>query len=185
MSTLIEQSFKFNLWILKLFYLYPDQNYSFFFKLKACLLHLLLVVPTPVLAILHLLLNNNWDINRVKYNAPFLAQAIGFVFKFMPFVYNSNQLKQCILLCNGSFLSEVEQHQTIILNKCIQSCKTNTRLFCTFCVGALCTWTTKPIVWKGRNFPVDIWLPFDAKQKLLVFWSVYVFMIIGKLIIIS
>lgn len=176
-----KESFKLNFWILNFFHLYLSEKKTKCFKLRAHVLYLTLMVPAPLLAILYLILEKNWDSERLKYNAPFMAQTIAFVFKFLPFLYNGEQLSKCLEICDISFLGVFKNKQKLIQKECIDSCKTNSLIFFLAVIGASLSWTVKPIFWTGRNLPANIWLPFEPTKNIIVFSIVYLFMVIGLL----
>jgi hypothetical protein len=178
--SIIEQSFRINLKVMKAFHLYPPENYTPLYKIKAYFMQLVFVFPLPVLGILYLLLEEHLDWKRVNYNAGFLAQATCFTTKFLPFISNGHRIKKCIVFFESSSFNVVKARHEHILNECIQICRRNTRIFL-FCVGGgVASWVAKPLFWEGRNLPVDVWLPFNPTSEVTVYCCIYIYLTTGN-----
>ncbi|KAJ3643967.1 hypothetical protein Zmor_026646 [Zophobas morio] len=180
MSGIISQSFRFNLRVLKAFYLYPEPEQTFLHKIRTYVLYVLFVVTVPVISIIHLLTAEDLNVEKANYNGSFLAQATSFITKFLPFVVNGQNIRKCINYFEN-FKVERENHQVIIY-ECIRICRRNTSAFYICAVGAVGSWATKPLFWKGRNFPVDVWWPFDPTTDFSTYCCVYLFVAAGPVL---
>ncbi|XP_068909818.1 odorant receptor Or1-like [Tenebrio molitor] len=174
----MEQSFRINLRVMRIFHLYPPEESTRWFQIRAYVMHLLFVMPVPTLGILYLLLEDNLDIERVNYNAAFLAQTTCFITKILPFIRNGQRIKQCIMFFESPFFALKNDQHKIIMNNCIKICQRNTLIFFIFVIGSVGTWSTKPLFWQGRNLPVDVWLPFST-VKATNYYFIYIFLVTG------
>ncbi|RZC00559.1 7tm 6 domain containing protein [Asbolus verrucosus] len=96
-------SFSINLRVMNACCLYPPMQHNSLYKITAYLMHVCFVMLVPTLGILHLLLEDNLDMERVNYNAGFLAQATCFITKFLPFVKDGHRIRKCIDHLESSF----------------------------------------------------------------------------------
>jgi hypothetical protein len=175
----MEQSFRINLRVMRIFHLYPPEESTRWFQIRAYVMHLLFVMPVPTLGVLYLLLEDNLDMERVNYNAAFLAQTTCFITKILPFIRNGQRIKQCIMFFESPFFALKNDQHKIIMNNCIKICQRNTLIFFIFVIGSVGTWSTKPLFWQGRNLPVDVWLPFST-AKATNYYFIYIFLVTGK-----
>ncbi|CAH1374427.1 unnamed protein product [Tenebrio molitor] len=179
MSRIIEESFRVNLRVMKACHLYPPETHTRLFKILAYIMHFLLVIPVPTLGVLYVLLEDDLNMERVNYNAGFLAQTACFITKLLPFVRYGRRIKKCIHFFESPLFAVVKEEHKKIMNKCIKVCQRNTRIFL-FCVaGGVTSWATKPFFWEGRNFPVDIWLPFSVTTDITIYCTLYFFIATG------
>ncbi|KAJ3643972.1 hypothetical protein Zmor_026651 [Zophobas morio] len=182
MVNIIKRSFALNLFILERFYLCPPKKPTLSYKLQSYVAYMLIIVIVPVFSILHLLLAEDLDIDRVNYNAGFLAQAICFITKFLPFILDGQRMKNCIFYLESAAFATSRDNQTGIINECIRICRRNSLVFFAGSIGAAGSWSTKPLLWRRRDFPVDVWLPLDAKENVFVFSFFYLIVGIGPFI---
>ncbi|XP_015840044.1 odorant receptor Or1-like [Tribolium castaneum] len=173
-----EQSFSINLKIMKLCRLFPPTEGKKFYKIQAYLLQFLLLLPIPILGNLHLLLDENLDMEKVNYNAVFLAQVTCFVIKLMAIIANSEKIKKCITELDSPKFAAVRENHKIILQHCIKVCKRNTLIFVVFVICGASSWATKPLFWSRRNLPLDVWFPLDTTSTP-VYCSLYIYLLIG------
>ncbi|KAJ3643969.1 hypothetical protein Zmor_026648 [Zophobas morio] len=92
MANIIQGSFRLNLFILKTFYMCPPKKQTLSHKLQSYVAYVLIVVIVPVISILHLLLAEDLDMDRVNYNSAFVAQATCSITKFLPFILDGQRL---------------------------------------------------------------------------------------------
>ncbi|KAJ3643973.1 hypothetical protein Zmor_026652 [Zophobas morio] len=179
MLNIIRKSFRTNLFIMRLGHVYPPQKQTTLFTIRAYLLQILFVVPVPVLGIVYLLTEKNLNVDRVNYNAAFLAQATCVIPKLFPFIRRGSRIRECILYFESFCVSLTKQHQKNIIDECIKVCRRNTLIFLVSVAGGVSSWAMNPIFWDGRNLPVDLWLPFNPYENWFVYWCVYVFAAAG------
>ncbi|XP_063911601.1 putative odorant receptor 92a [Zophobas morio] len=116
----------------------------------------------------------------IFYNDP--VQTTCFITKFLPFLLDGQRMKNCIFyLENAAFQTSRNNHTTII-NECIGICRRNSLVFFAGSVVAASVWATKPLLWKRRDFPVNVWLPFDAKANIFIFSFTYLIIALGPFI---
>jgi hypothetical protein len=181
-SSITEQSFRINLRVMRAFQLYPPENHTPLYKIKAYFVHFVFVMYIPILGILYLLLEEHLDMERVNYNAAFLAQVTAFSAKFLPIINNAYRIKKCITFFESSSFNITKAKHGNILDNCIQICRRNTRIFLVCVAVGVTNWATKPLFWEGRNFPTDVWLPFDATSEITVYCCVYIYLATGNII---
>ncbi|RZC42959.1 7tm 6 domain containing protein, partial [Asbolus verrucosus] len=179
MEGVIQRSFSINLRVMKACYLYPPLQHKCLYKMAAYLMHLCFVMLVPTLGILHLLLEDNLDMERVNYNAAFLAQTTCFTTKLLPFIRDGQRIRKCIDYFDSSLFTVTRQKQKTIIDNCIKVCRRNTFIFLVCAGGAVGSWATKPFFWEGHKLPVDVWLPFNTSEKLIIYYPVYFIIAIG------
>jgi hypothetical protein len=182
-SSITEQSFRINLRVMRAFQLYPPENHTPLYKIKAYFVHFVFVMYIPILGILYLLLEEHLDMERVNYNAAFLAQVTAFSAKFLPIINNAHRIKKCITFFESSSFNITKAKHGNILDNCIQICRRNTRIFLVCVAVGVTNWATKPLFWEERNFPTDIWLPFNATSHITVYCCVYIYLATGNIVI--
>lgn len=178
-NTISEKSFKVNLWIMKLFYLYPPESYSLSFRVQAWLFYLFLVLLIPTLTLVNLFCKNNFNENSLQINLVFVVQSFGYIIMYLPFLLNGKKLKTCIDFCNLSCLNNLKTNQKITITECVKSCQLNTSMYLVFCTGAVAVWGARPLALEGRHFPVDVWLPFKAEENVGVFYVTFLYIVTG------
>ena len=179
MVNIIRKSFGLNLFILETFYLCPPKKPSLSYKIQSYIAYVLIIVLVPVISILHILLAEDLDLDQVNYNAAFIAQTTCFITKFLPFILDSQRMKNCIFYPESAAFATSRDNHTAIINECVRICRRNSLVFFVGSVGAAGSWSTKPLLWRRRDFPVDVWLPFDAKANIFVFSVAYLVIGIG------
>ncbi|XP_068909817.1 uncharacterized protein [Tenebrio molitor] len=180
-SSITEQSFRINLRVMRAFQLYPPENHTPLYKIKAYFVHFVFVMYIPILGILYLLLEEHLNMERVNYNAAFLAQVTAFSAKFLPIINNAHRIKKCITFFESSSFNVTKAKHGNILNNCIQICRRNTRIFLVCVAVGVTNWATKPLFWEGRNFPTDVWLPFNATSHITVYCCFYIYLATGNM----
>ena len=157
----------------------PPKKQTLSYKLQSYIAYVLIVVIVPVISILHLLLAENLDMDRVNYNSAFVAQATCSITKFLPFILDGQRMKNCIYYMENVAFETSRNYHTTIINECVKVCRRISSVVFVVSVGAAASWSTKPFLWKKRDFPVDVWLPFDAKENVFVFSFFYLIVGIG------
>ncbi|RZC22679.1 7tm 6 domain containing protein, partial [Asbolus verrucosus] len=71
------------------------------------------------------------------------------------------------------------EKQTTVIDNCIKVCRRNTFIFLLCACSGVGSWATKPFFWEGRKLPVDVWLPFNTSEKLIIYYPVYFIITIG------
>ncbi|XP_063912014.1 odorant receptor 94a-like [Zophobas morio] len=97
----------------------------------------------------------------------------------LPFILDGERIKKCIFYLENIVLETSRNHHSRILNECVRICRRNSLVFFVSAAGTAAIWTTKPLFWKRREFPVDVWLPFDVKENIFVFSFAYLIIGIG------
>ncbi|RZB40832.1 7tm 6 domain containing protein, partial [Asbolus verrucosus] len=150
--SVIEESFGINLRVMKACCLYPPLTHGRWYKIKAYLMHLCFVMPVPTLGILYLLLKEDLDMERVNYNAGFLAQTTCFTTKLLPFIKEGHRIRKCIDYFNSSSFAVLNEKQKKIMDQCVKVCRRNTFIFLICVGGGVTSWATKPFFWEGVYF---------------------------------
>ncbi|XP_068910308.1 odorant receptor Or1-like [Tenebrio molitor] len=163
MASVIEESFKVNLWGMKIFGLYPPDKHKGLYKVGTYIMYLLFIVPVPILESLNLFLQENLSFRQFADNAFLIAELGCFIPKFWPFVINGERIKRCIHYFDSpKFAVKRPEHEEII-QKCIKMCRNTTALFLASVTAGFISWSSRPISWKNHIFPTDLWLPFDPQ----------------------
>jgi hypothetical protein len=180
MASAIEQSFYINLIVRRAFGLYPPDKHKYFYKLHAFLMYFAFIIPVPLFGCLYLLLDDNVDLTKVAENAFLLAEMGCYIAKFLPFIVNGDQIKECIHYFDSPFFTVFGDAQKKILNDCKKTCKRITTIFLVSVTGALSSWAVKPLFWKDYRLPIDVWFPLDPTSRLTIYSLIYTYLVIGK-----
>ncbi|XP_063912020.1 uncharacterized protein LOC135128873 [Zophobas morio] len=179
MEDIIENSFGVNLILMRILNLYPPENPTLLYKLKAYCVFFVLLPPVPILGALYFLFEENLTTEELNENAFAVAQLGCQVTKFLPFVVNGTRIKNCILYFKSSeFKISVDKQQKII-DDCCWICRRNSTVFLVSITGGVIFFALKPLFSDKQQFPTDIWLPFEPKTDLRVFVVVYLYVFSG------
>ncbi|RZB40937.1 7tm 6 domain containing protein [Asbolus verrucosus] len=179
MAGLVKQFFGFNLIVMRILGFYPPRKYNIFYKIFATSAYCLFTVSVPVLASIHLLTAEDVDTAQVSDNSFMVIQIGCFIFKLLPFINNANKIRKCIYILENPLFNQFTEKQEKLIRKCKRICRQVSWLFFGFCFFSFILWAIVPLFGDVRNFPIDIWLPFDAKLRNWTYVSTYIFISIG------
>lgn len=181
MTDVIKQSFEINLKIMKTFRLYQFSNFLIIHKIQAWGFYVVCVLTITILTILNFLVKEELDIVQFNHSAMYLAESVCWFTKLPPFLLNGNKVKQCINYFSDPYFTEMTHNtkQKKIIDNCIKTCQSNSKVFLVIVVSGLINFNTKPLFWKGRRFPVELLLPFDATKELWIYITVYLVIAAG------
>lgn len=159
---LIEKSFALNLFIMKLFGLYPPDNYTLLYKIHSVFLYFFFILPIPCLGCFYLLVDDNVSLAVVADNAFLLAEMGCYIIKFLPFITKSEQIKNCI-----NYIEKIQSCITVadeekIHETCIITCRKITKIFLMSVTAGVTSWSVKPLLLKTAKLPMDLWLPYKT-----------------------
>ncbi|RZC31830.1 7tm 6 domain containing protein [Asbolus verrucosus] len=179
MRDIIKESFSINLSIMRALRFYPGEKDSYLHKIHGFVMYFICIIFVPTLIIVKFLMDENFDILQLNYNFMFVAEAVSWITKLLPFLINGQQIKKCIHYFGVPYfaLSKEERHKRI-LDDCIKVCSRNSLVFLTGCIISYVSFVTAPLFAKGYTFTLDLWLPFDATSGPTVYYSVYMFITI-------
>jgi hypothetical protein len=180
MASLIVQSFKVNLWGMKIFGLYPPDKYKHLYQVGTYIMYLLFIIPVPILECLNLVVQENLSFRHFADNAFLIAELGCYIPKFWPFVINGERTKRCIHYFDSpKFAVKRNEHEEII-QECIKTCRNTTALFLVSVTAGFISWSSRPISWKDHIFPTELWLPFDPRTAPKSYiCGVYIYLVLG------
>lgn len=183
MGKTVIKIFELNLKILRWLGFYPPQNYKLLYKLFANLVYCFCTVPVPTLAAVNLFVQEDLTLNQICDSAFMIFQMGCFIFKMLPFIHNAERIRKNLYMLEDLHF-KCEKSQKIYINNCQRNCKIITWLFLCFCLASFTTWTCTPFFRDGHDFPIDIWLPFNATKTKTRYFLVLAMIAVGKITII-
>ncbi|RZB38835.1 7tm 6 domain containing protein, partial [Asbolus verrucosus] len=178
MKGIIKQSFSINLRVMGAFGLYPFKTSRFLYKVRAYFLYSVFTLPIPILGTLYFILSE--EINAaLDENAFLIAEMACQITKLFPFISNSDKIRKCIHYFELSFFMTYTDKQKKIIDRCSRICRRNTTVFLVSIIGGNIFWATRPFFSKEQKLPVDVWLPCNLMAGTKIFYSVYLFLVMG------
>ncbi|RZC32706.1 7tm 6 domain containing protein, partial [Asbolus verrucosus] len=174
MNGFAEDIFGFNLNIMRLLGFYPPLKYKGLYKIFANIVYCLSTIVITALTSIHLLIEENVDVGKISDNSFMIIQVGCLIFKLLPFIYNEDGIRKSIDMLGNSIFAVFSEKQKIFMESCKKICQQITWLFFGFCVFSFTLFALIPLLGHGRNFPIEIWLPFDAKLQLLTYVVSYI-----------
>ncbi|RZC33174.1 7tm 6 domain containing protein [Asbolus verrucosus] len=153
---------------------YPPLKYKGLYKIFANIIYWFCTVSVPTLASIHLMVGENVDVVQISDSSFMIIQVGCFIFKLLPFIHNGDEVRNSIYMMETLFTSYPENQRKLI-NECKKICHQITWLFFGFCILSLILFATIPLFGHGRKFPIEIWLPFNAKLKVSTYVGSYIF----------
>ena len=179
MESIIQRSFRVNLILMRLFNLYPPDNPTLLYKLKAYFVLCTLVPSIPILGAVYIYFDESLTLEKLDDSFLIVIEMSCQFPKFLPFITQGSRIKKCILFFESSlFKLSLDKHKQIIDN-CCWICRRN-------CIGFLVCITIAAIYFCVRplfgssHFPIDIWLPFETTTDVRVDVAIYMFVAAGK-----
>lgn len=181
MTEIINKSFGINLIVMSVFGMYHfGNNMNSFKKICAYCMFFLFTIPIPILGSLYFFFEENIDLVELHNNGFLIAEMVCNLTKYLSFIKNVNRIKKCIHYLELPIFVTKTEKQKKIINASIWICKRNSRIFLISVVAANVFWAARPLLEVQQKFPIEIWLPFDSKSNLFIFYSIYFFLVIGK-----
>ncbi|XP_068909659.1 odorant receptor Or1-like [Tenebrio molitor] len=112
----------------------------------------------------------------------YVAEMGCYIAKFLPFIVNGDQIKECIHYFDSPFFTVFGDAQKKILNDCKKICKRITTIFLVSVTVGLASWAVKPLFWKNYRLPIDVWFPFDPTSRLTIYSLIYTYLVIGNFV---
>lgn len=181
MCNIIENSFSISLLILEMLQLFtPYHKQHFFCKIISSIFCISLTSIVPVFGALYIFLGINTTMRRMADNAFVVSGMWCYVPKLWPFFIKNSEIQECILYFKNPKFVTLRENQKIILETQSKICQRNSKLFIISMTIAVLVWAVRPFILHEHNFPVDVWLPFDASRNLKRYYAMYGIVAIGK-----
>lgn len=175
---LIKESFTLNLYIMKLFGLYPPDNYKLLYKIHSIFLYVIFILPIPCLGCFYLLVDDSISLAVVADNAFLLAEMGCYIIKFLPFITNSKQIKTCINYIEKTQSCITTANEKKINDVCIKTCRRITKIFLMSVTAGVTSWSVKPLLLKTAKLPMDLWLPYKTTETFN-FLVTYMYLVVA------
>ncbi|RZC36060.1 7tm 6 domain containing protein, partial [Asbolus verrucosus] len=178
-NDIIKQSFSINLAIMGALHLYPPDNRGYVYIIRAYIMYFFCIILLPFLILFYFLLEEEFDIMTMNFNAGFIVETMCFIIKLLPFMRHGHKIKICIHFFEDPYFTTRKEKHTKIIEDCIKICKRNSMAFLIgVTVGVIC-WVIRPFFRQGYTLPLDVWLPFSVEADLKMYYSVYLFLAIA------
>ncbi|KAJ3658568.1 hypothetical protein Zmor_010301 [Zophobas morio] len=175
MLDIIQQSFKINLIVLKMFGLYPSENNSVFVKVRAYTLYFTLLVLATILTLVNLVLDKNSGTTQKNLMTVFVSETMFISFKVLPFLRYGEKIKNCINFFGHKDFAPKDFEEKQITAKCIRICRRNSTVYFYGIVMAEIVWNVPVIFSKEKKFPIYPWLPYDPTSTNLIYYAMLVY----------
>ncbi|RZB39302.1 7tm 6 domain containing protein, partial [Asbolus verrucosus] len=136
-------------------------------------------VAITTLTSIHLLIEENVDIVQISDSSFLIIQVGCLIFKLLPFIHDGDGIRKNINKLENSLFAVYSEKQKRFMEDCKKNCQQVTWLFFGFCILSLILFTLIPLLGRSRNFPIEIWLPFEAKLQLLTYVTSYILITAG------
>ncbi|RZC32666.1 7tm 6 domain containing protein, partial [Asbolus verrucosus] len=179
MKGIIKQSFSINLRLMGAFGLYPPETSGFLYKVQAYFLYSAFTLPIPILGTLYFILDE--EINAaLDGNAFLIVEMACQITKLFTFIRNGDKIRKCIHYFEKPFFANYTDKQKKIIDRCSRICRRNSIIFLVSIIGGNIFWATRPFFSKEQKFPVDVWFPYNPMAGTKIFYSVYLFLVMGN-----
>ncbi|KAJ3658582.1 hypothetical protein Zmor_010314 [Zophobas morio] len=96
-------------------------------------------------------------------------------FKLVPFLQNSEKIKECINFFGKKNFAPKTDHEKEIIDECIWVCRKNSIVYFYGMLLIMIVWYFPVIFIKGRNLPVQMWLPYDLSSTTVNYYFTLVY----------
>ncbi|KAJ3658584.1 hypothetical protein Zmor_010315 [Zophobas morio] len=175
MVNIIQKSFSLNLKVLNIMGLYAYGNSSIFLKVRAYTLYFILLVLTTILIIIKILTSKNSNDLETNVMLTYVTDCVSFFFKLLPFLQNSEKIKQCINFFGQKNFTPKTHQQRKIIEECIWVCRRNSIVYFTGVLLAIIGWNFPVLFVKGRKLPLRLWLPYDPSSTTVNYYFTLVY----------
>ncbi|RZB41742.1 7tm 6 domain containing protein, partial [Asbolus verrucosus] len=135
----------------------------------------------PFLTFLSFPLGEQLDVTQINFNAAFLAETLCFIMKLLPFIRKERKIRKCIHYFGDHSFTPSSKEQKIIIDDCLRVCRRNSMvLILSVTLTAVC-WIIRPLFMPDYALPLEVWLPFDIKADIKIYYFVYIYLAIGIL----
>ncbi|RZB40583.1 7tm 6 domain containing protein [Asbolus verrucosus] len=183
MENIIEQSFNINLNIMRALGLYRPEKTKSFNKVRAYFVYIFFIILIPFSTLLSFPLGEKLDVTQINFNAAFLAESLCFIMKLLPFIRKERKIRKCIQYFGDHSFTPSSKEQKIIIDDCIRVCRRNSIVLVFSVTFAAACWVIRPLLMPDHALPLEVWLPFDIKADLKIYYFVYIYLVIGILCI--
>ncbi|XP_064212452.1 odorant receptor Or1-like [Tribolium castaneum] len=180
MPVTVTDCFGVNLTVMGLFGMYHRSgNPTIFEKVIAYCMFFFFTIPIPILGSLYFFFQENVDLEELHNNGFLIAEMVCNLAKYLSFIKNGHRIRKCIHYLELPIFATRRENQERIINASGWICKRNSRVFFVSVLAANVFWAGRPFMENKQKFPIEIWLPFDAKANAMAFYLIYLFLVIA------
>ena len=179
MASLIQDSFKISIDVLRFFGLYPSNNSSVLVKVKSILLYFLTYVLVSTLILIGILSNNDYDSMQMNFMVIFLCETVGFGLKVLSLLFDGRRIVNCVNCLEQPDFQPFDFEEKKITDECVYVCHRNSAVFFYGILACVSAWTLPSLQSKGRKLPLNCWLPYDPTADLFNYCATLIFLVTG------
>ncbi|XP_063912024.1 odorant receptor 94a-like [Zophobas morio] len=176
MEKVAAYSFSLNIRVMKVIGLYPSNSHQSLHKIYAHVIYILAMIPATTLGLLHFVFTE--DITNFTYNDFIMVAMVFYTFKFLPFVKNSAQIKNCIHYFDDPFYTVVQEKHREIVEECVDVCRRNSKVFFVGCIAGLTGFIGQAVL-NLEQLPLNVWIPKFVKERALCYHIVHFLVMLG------
>lgn len=181
MHDVIQRSFKWNLFIMRIAGLYPTKSFRKLYKIYSWIYYVLFTVATPTLAFAELFIHKVTDFEMISDTVSMALEIAMFIAKLLPFIVNVDGIEVTLATLHSEVFTNYLPEQQKYVNNAVNSCNRCFHFYWKFCIASLITWVLNPFLMREHRLPINIWVPFDIFQNQFIFAAVFLFTVLGKL----
>ncbi|XP_018566518.1 odorant receptor Or1-like [Anoplophora glabripennis] len=174
---LTESTFKYNIAIMKIFGLYPFDNWPKVSILYGFISYVVLTFITAVLVVVLLIVRIKDSVQILSEDGFIMVELIVLSVKILPCKLNIKGIKRTMHALKQEIFNSQLPEQDRILAETIDNCIFIFLTFCTCSVITVSLWACVPLAYEARRLPIAIWLPFDPFEDTAIYISLYIFLI--------
>lgn len=176
MADLIIQSLQPLLNIYSFVGVYSKKKKSKFEKIRSVILHFwsMLFVAFCCIPVI-----KNESAREDNNTMMFLVEAITACIKSLPLLIIDEKIKNLIDFFKHDRFAWRNNKEKKFLLECVKICHRNSEIYVTSLSAVTLGWFLQPILFKQRQFPVELWLPYSTDTNF-AFYGTNFFILIGK-----
>lgn len=159
-------------------YLY-DKLPKIVFIIYTWLMHIIIAIPVPILSVVYLAAFRITDLYKISDNIFVTSETVVPIIKYLPMRLYGKKFKNLVERLNQPIFTSYLKEQEHYINDTINIVKKITKYYFTLVMSSCTTILITPIFSQSKDFPVEIWLPFNPRANKLVFSSIYFYIVLS------
>lgn len=174
-KNVVNEGFAFTLNIMRFAGLYLFDNIpKKIFLPYTWFIHLIFTVPVPILSIIYIATSNITSIEEISDNTFVTSEILIPIIKYIPLRVDAEKYKKLVETLNSPIFTSYSKQQEHFIKNTTKFIRRLTLFFFTHVTCTMSTILILPIFSSDRNFPIEIWLPFNPKCNIALYSIIYI-----------
>lgn len=176
-KNIVNRAFGNIMMILKIFGLLPYDSWPEIYKIYAYTLYFIFTFLISIASILYLCTSEVTNLSENAGSVCLIIELAINTVKQLPLKMHPEIIKNTIYTLESDIFTSYLPEQEYIMEETIYMSRMAFNIF--FCCGNIATYFWQVPVILSKKLPIDVWIPYDPYQNLVVYWTTFLWIFLG------